>query len=266
MSDISTDPVVEEVTDPVVSDETTIEVTVPDDTPDAPPADAGADRIDLDQFGNKLIPIKVNGEEKWVPLSEAQQGYMRQQDYTQKTQQTAAEREQLAEARAIAEALERDPEGTLKVLQDWYTTQENEPEIPADSGVPTDPAVRELMEWKATQEQAAQDAALEAELAQFEAQHGVPKDELLRFAVENNIPNLGWAYAVMKQTQDGAAQELQQRHESAEAARVAAKQGLPVEGGADRASGGSAAPVGTAANVSSVADAWALAARQLGRS
>lgn len=263
MSDITPDPVIDEpVVDPTPS--ATIEIEVDDDTTATPPppAQAEADRLNLDEYGAKLIPIKVNGEEKWVPLSEAQQGYMRQQDYTQKTQATAADRESLAEARAIADALRKDPEGTIEILRDWYTEEDETPDTPE---VETDPVLRELKEWKDAQETKAQNDALEAELARMESETGVPGEELLRFAVEQNIPNLEWAYAMMQTAKGGAAQTLQQRTEQAEAARVAAKQGLATHGGVDRSSDGSAAPQGNSDNVSTIADAWRLAGRQLTR-
>jgi hypothetical protein len=45
----------------------------------------------------KKAKIKVQGEELVVPLKEALEGYMRQQDYTRKTQETAKERREAQE-------------------------------------------------------------------------------------------------------------------------------------------------------------------------
>lgn len=44
---------------------------------------------------NLKIKIKVNGEEKEVPLSELKNGYQRQADYTHKTQELSQERQQV---------------------------------------------------------------------------------------------------------------------------------------------------------------------------
>lgn len=56
----------------------------------------------------------INGES--VPLSELQRGYMRQGDYTQKTQQLATQRQEYEAATRLAEALRSDPQGTLLQL------------------------------------------------------------------------------------------------------------------------------------------------------
>lgn len=42
-----------------------------------------------------FVKVKVNGEEKEIPLAEAIAGYQRQQDYTQKTQELSQERQRI---------------------------------------------------------------------------------------------------------------------------------------------------------------------------
>jgi hypothetical protein len=56
----------------------------------------------------------VGGEQ--VPLEELQRGYMRQRDYTQKTQLLSSQRQQYEAATRLAEALQADPRGTLLQL------------------------------------------------------------------------------------------------------------------------------------------------------
>lgn len=51
-----------------------------------------------------------------VPLSELQRGYLRQSDYTQKTQQLSGQRQQYEAASRLVEALQSDPHGTLLQL------------------------------------------------------------------------------------------------------------------------------------------------------
>ena len=63
-----------------------------------------------------LHTVKVDGEDRQVSQSELLNGYQRQADYTRKTQELAVERERLQQAETIAQALESDPEGTLKAL------------------------------------------------------------------------------------------------------------------------------------------------------
>ena len=53
--------------------------------------------------------VKIGGEEHQVSLTELQNGYQRQADYTRKTQEIAEERQRLQQAEAIASALETDP-------------------------------------------------------------------------------------------------------------------------------------------------------------
>lgn len=56
----------------------------------------------------------VGGEQ--VSLNELQQGYLRQRDYTQKTQLLSSQRQQYEAATRLAEALQSDPRGTLVQL------------------------------------------------------------------------------------------------------------------------------------------------------
>ena len=47
-----------------------------------------------------VYTVKVDGDEQEVTLSELQNGYQRQADYTRKTQQVAAEKERFAASRS----------------------------------------------------------------------------------------------------------------------------------------------------------------------
>jgi hypothetical protein len=60
------------------------------------------------------MTVDIGGEQ--VPLDELQRGYMRQSDYTQKTQLLAQQRQQYEAATRLAEALQADPRGTLLQL------------------------------------------------------------------------------------------------------------------------------------------------------
>ena len=220
--------------------------------------------LDLEAYGDYLVPVKVNGEEKFVPLSEARSGVMMQLDYTRKTQELSTQAAELAEARAIAEALQRDPAGTLKVLQEYYAEDDSE-QVDLEAMDPQERTIHELQQWKAQQEATAAEQALDAELDAIEARHGIPKDVVLQYAVENNIPNLNWAVGDMQLNQADVVAQHRAEHEAAKQARLQAKAGAPaVEGGADRSSNGSTVPPGTTDNVRNMDDAFALARRQLG--
>lgn len=220
--------------------------------------------VDLDQFGDHYVPIKVGGEEIEVPLAELQGGYMRQQDYTRKTQEVASQREALKEAEAIAKALEVDPEGTLKVLAEWYGPQD-EPEAELENMDPLERQVHEIQNRFEEMDRQAQDAALQAELQEYEDKYGIPQNDLLQFAYENQIPRLDWAYSVWAQANAEAAEQFSQQRTEAEQARTAAKANAPaVEGGVDRSASQSGAPTGDRSSVRSISDAVELAKAQLG--
>ncbi len=240
------------------------------------PAEAAARMLDLNEFGDYVVTAKVDGEEVVVPVAEAIAGYQRTQDYTRKTQEVAAARAQLqaeaqahAEAMAIAEALATDPEGTIKVLQEWYAADTTQNDADLDDLDPLEREIKEVRGWIDAREQEAADAAaaaaLEADLTSMQERYGIDPGELLQFAVVNEIPNLEWAYAVMQQSREAATTQVHQEQEQAEAARAADKQeAVVVEGGAGLASGASTVPVGTKETVRTAADAFALAKRQLG--
>lgn len=231
------------------------------ETPEAPV-------LDLDGFGDYVVPIKVDGQEQFIPLSEAVQGSMRQADYTRKTQELSAQREAQAEAIAIAEALRANPQETIEVLREWYTEGEGSPSTEADDLENLDPLereIRELAAWRQSIESQEAEKALRGELDRFNAEHGVDQEELLRFAVENNIPNLEWAFAVMDTGRRQAETQIESERQAGEQSRQAAKAGAAViDGGTNRASGASSVPTGTKDTVRSVADAFALAKQQLG--
>lgn len=89
------------------SEQTGVEAS--QEQPDPEPAEPEYDVLDLDEFGDKYVQVKVGGETMTVPLSEALGGYMREADYTQKRQQDAADVR-------IARALQADPASTIQAL------------------------------------------------------------------------------------------------------------------------------------------------------
>lgn len=69
-------------------------------------------------------PVKIHGVEMEVTLEEALSGYMRQQDYSRKTQALATQKQELAQAEALTMALKRDPAGTLAALAEQFGVTE----------------------------------------------------------------------------------------------------------------------------------------------
>lgn len=76
-----------------------------------------ADYLDVEEVGDRLVTVKVDGTETAVPLSEALAGYQRQADYTRKTQQLAAERQEVGKVRDQAQQLAGAYARRLDVLQ-----------------------------------------------------------------------------------------------------------------------------------------------------
>lgn len=79
-----------------------------DDTEDT---DSEASNTDIDDSTS----FTVDGSS--VTFDELKKGYLRQSDYTKKTQELAEERESLKDAQALWDAMNSDPVGTLRQLQ-----------------------------------------------------------------------------------------------------------------------------------------------------
>ena len=51
--------------------------------------------LSVEEYSNHRVPVKLDGEELQIPLSEAIAGYQRQADYTRKTQELSQQREKI---------------------------------------------------------------------------------------------------------------------------------------------------------------------------
>lgn len=190
-----------------------------------------------------------------VPLSELEKGYLRQSDYTKKTQEVARQREEAAQALALFEALQSDPQNTLDALTKHLAT-----EAPDESQTLT-PEQRELAEVKEFIERQQEQEFLNwlnTETASIASEFGGEIDpfELAEFAADNQIPNLRAAYLF---------REDQAQHETKRAAEnqrvLEAKRGAPSIAGGSKATGTTA---GQQAPPKTVAEAYALALEELG--
>jgi hypothetical protein len=166
----------------------------------APGADSGeglgsepqGERLDVDSYGDHLVPVKIDGEEQLVPLSELREGHMRHKDYTQKTQQLADERKRLQQYEALEAALEEDPQRTLRALANAYG-------FPLEGGQQTqesleeelDPQDQELRAVKAELQELRSHMArssLEQELDALDSQYGeVDRQEVLKYARQRGV-------------------------------------------------------------------------------
>ncbi len=92
----------------------------PEVSSEAPSQGIDTPVLSVDEYQNHRVPIKIDGQESYVPLSEAISGYQRQADYTRKTQELAEQREQMQFATTLQTALERDPAATIDLLARHY--------------------------------------------------------------------------------------------------------------------------------------------------
>lgn len=179
-----------------------------------------------------------------ITLEEARNGYLRQRDYTRKTQELSEQRRQLQNAEVLQAALQRDPQATLKALADAYGVQfgatNPAPAAPSQSveddwgwsDTPSaeqqpvnDPRLDELVQWRQQQEIAAAQAHIKSELAELESQYGeFDHSEVLKFALEGSFPDVTAAFKAMHF--DKVQSELSRRQE--EAKRVQAKRDAQV--------------------------------------
>lgn len=157
-----------------------------------------AEQLDLSQFDNHVVKITVDGKDEYVPVKELPNMAMRHADYTRKTQEIAEMRKRLQPAEALAVALERDPEGTLKALNEAYGLDVGNDNSAAWDDL--DPQEQRLMRLEQElQAQRARDArnAIDSEFKSLEQAYGeFDRSEVANFALKNNL-TVSDAYRVM---------------------------------------------------------------------
>ncbi len=204
--------------------------------------------IDTEAMGGHLVKVKIDGSDVEMPLNEALQGVMRQQDYTRKTQEVAETRRRLAQAQNLVDALDNDPVGTLKQLTDIYGLDPTEGFQPAE----VDPIQQQLRSQEAAiaeMRQAAVRQQITAEVESLKAQYGeFDVQSTASFAMEHGM-TLTNAYKAMNYD----SLKNNQGPSLADQNRERARQAQNVEGGA-RPQNGVVQPKGQ--KVNSFRDAW----------
>lgn len=223
--DTDTDTEVDvEVDDSEVDDSQDIDSDTDDGLEDQD--DAPEDTFDFDSIKDKTVPVTVNGETFEVPLAELRNGYMRQADYTRKTQQVAAQNELVRWAQELQEAFRVDPAGSLKYLQEQFGLQDDKQYSDLDPEF--EPIVnelkqtrRELAELKRQQEEVAWERAnadVQSELNQMKSRYqDFDPLQVLPIAIDNKL-TMEMAYKVWK------ADRVQSDTAAQEAARMKAEQ------------------------------------------
>jgi hypothetical protein len=256
------------------------------DIPEFDPADGGqvlevdgtaeevnAPILNVDEFADHYVTVKIDGEEMRVPLTEAVAGYSRHADYTRKTQELAEQRQQLQWATAIQAALDNDPAQTIDLLAAHYGISRQEAVKMADDfdfeDKWVDPADAKLAELdkriKAFEEQQAY-AQLERDVQALQNKYGedfVPQ-EVIATAMSQGTNNLEAVYKQLAfdrvAAKAEAAKQLAADKAAQEKAVIDAKRSAaPVEGGSSaKGSKDEGGPI------RSISDAWAAAKRQYG--
>jgi hypothetical protein len=232
------------------------------------------DIFDVDQYSDKHVVVKVDGEEIKVPLKEALSGYQRQADYTRKTQE-------LATARALQAALQNNPQATIDLLARTYgveAAQQIADTVQQDAEedwTANDPVAQRLaaFESKFSEfERYQQEQQLDQTLSGLQAKYGEDfnQEEVIVAAIERGVQSPVELEQVYRDlmfdkfyAQAKARDQFTAQQAAEDAAREAAKASLGqrVEQGGGVSASSAAAPTSSA---TSIADAWNLAKQELG--
>lgn len=226
--------------------------------------------LDIDQYRDHMVKVRVDGEDIDVPLSEAVAGFSRQADYTRKTQELAQQRAELQWATAIRGALDNDPAGTLELLKAHYGIQQQAAEQSdplLDDSWDDDPVDKKYLEidqrlQRFEQEQA--NTRLQNEVSKLSSKYGEDFDpgEVVAAAMQMGTTDLEGTYKQIAFDRLLAKQqESAQRASAAEGKRTTKRAASVVSGGTSTAKTGAGAEFGA---VDSIEDAFRAAKRELG--
>lgn len=172
---------VTETDDEAVSQETDDSSGVDDsDDVDTESDDSAPSGFDWSAHKDELVTLKVDGQDITVPLAEAMSSYMRQSDYTRKTQALAEERKLADWGREFQTAIRNDPAGTIKALQDALGMEEQ-----VDPYADLDPELQPL---------AAQLRAQEAQIQQFNRMMEAQQQEVVLNQVKAEVATVRAKY------------------------------------------------------------------------
>ena len=229
--------------------------------------------LSVEEYSNYRVPIKLDGEDLEVPLSEALAGYQRQADYTRKTQELAQQKEQFQFATALQSALDNDPAATIDLLSKHYgISRQAVSEMIADgedfdSLDPTEQKYRELDKRLASFEDYQSKQEIEREVQRLKSKYeDFNINEVVTSALRLNSTDLEGTYKqiafdkmMAKAELERQAREVQQQKENSL---------LESKRQASVVSGGSSATANTTSEsfepITSVAEAWAAAKRSMG--
>lgn len=132
--------------------------------------------------------VMVDGQDVEVTEAELKASYLRQQDYTKKTQNLASEKQRLAFAERIYDGLQADPAATLEFLRSELIGDEPDEVEELD---PIERLEREIDNIKAARQNDLSLAEISRTVAQLKQAHGAfDENELFQFAIDHKIPSL----------------------------------------------------------------------------
>jgi hypothetical protein len=229
--------------------------------------------LSIDEYSTYKVPVKIDGEEQYIPLTEAISGYQRQADYTRKTQELSQQREQMQFASALQTALDRDPAATIDLLGRHYGISREAATNMVD-GMMSEPEELDPIEAKYRH--------LDQRIAQFEEQQAQQEVENEIYRLQEKYPDFEPSEvvttALRMDTTDLEAvykqiafdkimrevelrRQAQDRQVAQEQQIVGAKRDAGVIAGGSSASG--AGIVQQTEPIRSIRDAWAVAKEQL---
>lgn len=224
--------------------------------------------VNVDEIGDRYVKVKIDGQELDVPVKEALSGYQRQADYTRKTQELAAQRESLQYAQTLAEALQADPAGTIDLLSRHYgaaPAANQQPDVDLELMDPVERQVYELNQKVQMFEQAQAQQELEREIGRLSSKYqDFNPSEVINHALRTGVTDLEAAYKQV--AYDRLAQEVAAIRGAQQVVASKEQEIIDAKRNASFVSGGASANGATepAAKITSVADAWLAAKRQMG--
>ena len=193
-------PAVDEIPAPVVEQvdpgsDTTEQTSVVDAAP--------SPVLDVDAVGDHLVSLVVDGQTKTVPLTEAVSLAQKGEYFTQEMQALRKTEAEHRNAIQLAEALKRDPQGTMELLSVRLGTGTSAPAT--EETVYQTPEEQKIAELEAKLERVSSqiessdnDRRLRADLDALKAKVGeFNEEELIAHAASNSTFNLEAAYAHM---------------------------------------------------------------------
>jgi len=220
--------------------------------------------------------ITVAGHETEVTLDELRNGYMRQADYSRKTQDLSNQRTELRNAIEIDEAFRRDPAAATMALAEFYgfnpspgqqpQQQQNGYDEWDDNPPAVDPSAGRIADLERQIKALATNQSeqyLDREAAALvERYPGIDPVEVKRHAIANKLPNLEVAARdLLYDDRNEAWQALQAKKEAERSVIEAKKQAGVVNPGSGPANGSVGTPPGDHMN-KSFAELFAETARE----